>query len=98
MKKITKEMLKDCANRLYFDMDDKELDVLSKEFETTISQMELIGQIKGIDEAEPMTFPFEVTTTYLREDEPGTPLPLKDALKNANSVKDGQIKLPKVVI
>lgn len=98
MKKISKEMLKECANRLYFDMSDEEIEVLKQEFETTISQMELIGKIKGIDEVEPMTFPFEVTTTYLRDDIAGTPLDIKVALKNANSVKDGQIKLPKVVI
>ena len=98
MKKISKEMLKECANRLYFDMSDEEIEVLKQEFETTISQMELIGKIKGIDEVKPMTFPFEVTTTYLRDDIAGTPLDIKVALKNANSVKDGQIKLPKVVI
>ena len=98
MKKISKEMLKECANRLYFDMNDEEIEVLKQEFETTISQMELIGKIKGIDDVEPMTFPFEVTTSYLRDDIAGTPLDIKDALKNANSVKDGQIKLPKVVI
>lgn len=98
MKKISKEMLKECANRLYFDMSDEEIEVLKHEFETTISQMELIGKIKGIDEVEPMTFPFEVTTSYLRDDIAGTPLDIKVALKNANSVKDGQIKLPKVVI
>ena len=98
MKKITKEMLRECANRLYFDMSDEELDVLQKEFDTTISQMEIIGKIKGIDEVEPMTFPFEVATTYLREDVPDTPLDIKEALKNANSAKDGQNKLPKVVI
>ncbi len=98
MKKISKEMLKECANRLYFDMSDEEIEVLKQEFETTISQMELIGKIKGIDDVEPMTFPFEVTTSYLRDDIAGTPLDIKVALKNANSVKDGQIKLPKVVI
>ena len=98
MKKVTNEMLKECANRLFFDLSDDELAVLNEEFKTTISQMELIGKIKGIDDAEPMTFPFEVTTDYLREDIPGEPLPMKKALRNANSVKDGQIKLPKVVI
>ena len=98
MKKVTKEMLKECANRLFFDLTDDELAILEEEFKTTISQMELIGKISGIDDATPMTFPFEVTTDYLREDIPGEPLPIKEALKNANSVKDGQIKLPKVVI
>lgn len=97
MKKYSKEVLRDAANRLLFDMKDEEYDVLLNEFKTIISQMELIGKDKDIDHLEPMIFPFESSTDYLREDEPTTPLNKEEALKNAKSVKDGQIKLPKVL-
>lgn len=97
MKKYSKEVLKDAANRLLFDMKDEEYDVLLNEFKTIISQMELIGKYEDIDHLEPMIFPFESSTDYLREDEPSAPLTKEDALKNAKSVKDGQIKLPKVL-
>ena len=50
-----------------------------------------------VDEASPMVFPFDVTTTFLREDVPTTPLSNEDALKNASDVIEGQIRLPKVV-
>ena len=60
-------------------------------------QMETIGKIEGLEDYEPMTFPFDCETTYLREDEPATPLRREDALSNAGSVLDNQIKLPKVV-
>jgi Asp-tRNA(Asn)/Glu-tRNA(Gln) amidotransferase C subunit len=37
------------------------------------------------------------TVDYLREDVAETPLPRDEALKNAGSVQDHEIKLPKVV-
>lgn len=97
MKKITKEVLKEAANKLLFEMSEEQYDTLLEEFEIITKQMELISNIKGVDEAEPMTFPFDVKTTFLREDVPSKPLDRKEALKNAKDVKDGQIKLPKVV-
>ena len=97
VKEVNKEVLKDAANRLLFDMKDEEYDTLLNEFGAIQHQLNLIGNIKGVDEVSPMTFPFDVTITYLREDEPETPLSQEDVLKNAHDVKDGQIKLPKVV-
>ncbi|MCR4879657.1 MAG: aspartyl/glutamyl-tRNA amidotransferase subunit C [Bacilli bacterium] len=97
MKTINKEVLKDTASRLMFDMKEEEYDTLLNEFDVIIKQMELIGQIKGVDEAEAMTFPFDVSNRYLREDVAITPLDKSEALKNAKDVVDNQIRLPKVV-
>lgn len=97
MKEVNKEVLKDAANRLLFDMSDEEYDKLLAEFNTIQSQLELIGKIEGVEDAVPMTFPFDVSIDFLREDEPIEPLSKEEALRNAGSVKDGQIKLPKVV-
>lgn len=97
MKEVNKEVLKDAANRLLFDMKDEEYETLLNEFGAIQHQLNLIGNIKGVDEVSPMTFPFDVTITYLREDETIAPLAQEDVLKNAHDVKDGQIKLPKVV-
>lgn len=97
MKNYSKEILKDAANRLMFDMEDNEYDTLLAEFKTIISQMELIGKNSSVDDLEPMIYPFDVSTTYLREDVPGTPLDKSDALKNAKSKEAGQVKLPKVL-
>ena len=92
-----REVLKDAAIRLMFDMSDEQYETLEKEFEIIIKQMNLIGEIDGVDEVEPMTFPFNVTTDYLREDVAETPLTKEEVLANAKDVLDGQIKLPKVV-
>ena len=82
MKEYNIEVLKDAAKRLLFDMSDEEYTTLEKEFDIVTKQMNILGSNKAIDTYEPMAFPFECTTTFLREDIPGTPLPREDALKN----------------
>lgn len=97
MKNINKETLKMAANKLMFDMSEEQYNHLLNEFDVIVSQMNLIGKIEGVDNATPMTFPFDVTSTKLREDVATTPLDRDVALKNAKDVVDGQIRLPRVV-
>ena len=97
MKEITLDVLKDAANRLLFTMSDEQYQTLLEEFDVLKRQMDLIGEIEGLDSYEPMTFPFDCTTSFLREDVPTTPLDRDEALRNAGSKEDGQIKLPKVI-
>lgn len=97
MKEVNFEVLQEAANKLMFNLTDEEIERLLKEFQIIIQQMELIGGIKGVDKVEPMTFPFDVTNDYLREDKAAEPLNREEALKNAKDVVDGQIRLPKVV-
>ena len=97
MKKVTKEILQESAQKLMFHLGDEQLDKLVKEFDIITRQMELIGDIPGVDEVEPMTFPFDVTNTFLREDNATAPEKRDDILRNAKDVVDGQIRLPKVV-
>ncbi len=98
MKEINLDVLRDAANRLLFDMSDEEYRTLLEEFGVLTRQMETIGRIEGLEGFEPMTFPFNCETDYLREDEPETPLAREEALRNAGSVQDNEIKLPKVVL
>ena len=97
MKEINLDVLHDAAHRLLCDMSEEEYATLLQEFDVLTKQMETIGRIEGLDAYEPMTFPFDCTTSYLREDVPSEPLDRDLALSNAGSVSDHQIKLPKVV-
>lgn len=97
MKKVTKEVLVDSATRLLFKMTDEQYAILLNEFSILIQQMELIGKIPDLDAVAPMTFPFEVISSALRDDVPSKPLTQTEALQNAGSKVAGQIKLPKVV-
>ena len=94
---ITKDMLKKYANLLMFDMNDEEYATLEDEFKIMLKQMDYIGQIEGIDKVEPMTFPFELENSYLREDEVGDYLTVDEVLSNTKQEVDNQVKVPKVV-
>jgi len=98
MKRVNREVLEDAANRLLFTMSDEEYKTLEDEFAVLTSLMQKMGQIDGLSDYEPMTFPFACETSYLREDIATAPLSREEALRNAGNVQDGQIKLPKVVL
>lgn len=97
MKEYNIEVLKDAAKRLLFDMSENEYETLLKEFDIVTKQMNIIGSDVSIEKYEPMAFPFECTTSHLREDIPEAPLSREEALRNSKRKIGGQIKLPKVV-
>ena len=97
MKQVDKATLKEAANKLMFDMSDEQYDNLLSEFNIIVDQMKLISDIEGVDDATPMTFPFEVTVDYLRAGVASTPLKQDEALKNAKDIVDHQIAIPRVV-
>ena len=97
MKKVTKEVLIEASHKLLFDMTDEELDRTLIDFNVILDQIDLLSQIDGLDDVEPMIFPYSVYSDYLREDEVEEPLSQEEALKNAKETKDGMIKIPKVV-
>lgn len=97
MKPVSIDVLKEAAKKLMFDMSDEQYQTLLEEFAIITKQMEMISTIPGVDDAEPMTFPFDCVTSFLREDVPSEPMDIDVALKNAHNVVDGQIRLPKVV-
>lgn len=95
--KVTKEDLKKYAELLMFDMKEEEYDTLLKEFETIEKHMALIGNIKDIDKVEPMTFPYVIYHSSLREDINKPCLTTEEVLKNTKDKKADQVKVPKVV-
>lgn len=97
MKQINEAVLKDASHRLLFDISDEEMKLLLSEFDILVKQFELLKDIEKVNEVKPMTFPYEIFNDYLREDVPSDVLTKEEVLKNAKNVKDGQIKLPKVV-
>ena len=94
---ISKEKLNDYAEKLMFRMNDEEYDTLLEEFNIIERQMELIGKIDGINNVEPMVFPYELNNVKMREDKVVDSLSTDDALKNAKNVDKNQVEVPKVV-
>ena len=94
---MDKETLVMLANKLMFTMEDSEYDNLLEEFDVMIKQMDLIGQIDGIEKVEPMSYPFLLEDVCLREDEVVDELEIDEILSNSGSILYNQVKLPKVV-
>jgi len=94
---ITKEKLKNYANKLMFDMNDEEYETLLKEFDVISKYMDLFGEIENIESVEPMTFPFELDSIELRNDSDSRNIEIEDALSNTGSKKGREIRVPKVV-
>lgn len=94
---ITKEKLKDYAAKLMFDMDDDGYERTLKEFEIVEKHMELIGELEGIENIEPMTFPYVIYHASLRDDDAKECLTCDQVLANAKETKADQVKVPKVV-
>lgn len=97
MKKVTKEVIEESASKIMIKLSDDEVSHLVDEFEIIVHHMEKISELPGVDDVEPMTFPFEVYNSYLREDDASLSTSRDELLKNACEVKDGQIILPRVI-
>lgn len=99
MEKPTKETIEECAENLMFKLSYGQAEMIAEEFDTIIDQVEFLKGIPGVDDAEPMTFPYKMhkKDKNLRVDEPSEPLSQEDVLRNSNAKLGKQIKVPRVV-
>ena len=81
---IEKELLEKYAEKLMFRMSDEEYNTLQNEFDIILKHMDLIGNIDGINEVEPMIFPFVTYEAELREDVIEDSLSVDEVLSNIN--------------
>jgi aspartyl-tRNA(Asn)/glutamyl-tRNA(Gln) amidotransferase subunit C len=97
MEKHSKAYFKNLAHQLRFDLTDKEAQDIVEEFSILIDQMNLLNAIdtNGI---EPMVYPFEEPSSFMREDVVDHVLSAQEALKNAPSSKNGFFITKKVVL
>lgn len=94
---ISIEKLKNYAEKLEFTMEESEYKTLQSEFDILLKQVDLIDNIDGIKDYEPLDFPFSLDDAYLREDEVSMSISVEDALSNCKDVKDNRVSVPKVV-
>lgn len=97
MDKHSPQYFKHLALQLQFELTDTEAKDIAKEFTLLIDQMRLLEAI-DTDHVEPMVYPFDAPTTFLREDEPTHVLAPSEALKNAPQQINGFFVTKKVVV
>ena len=96
MKRLDVQGFKDLANQLRFSLSDAEAQDIKNEFDVLIDQMDLLNKIdtEGI---EPMVYPFDEETSFMREDVADQVLSVQEVLKNAPKTKNGFFVTQKVV-
>ena len=96
MSKFTKEMINDYADKLLIGLTNEETNTILSEFEVIESNMDLINEIDGIKDVEPLDFPFKVDYNP-RDGKDIDNESIEDVLKNSDKVSDREIEVPKVV-
>lgn len=94
---MDKKTLEVLASKLMFTMNEEEYDTLSDEFKVILKQMDLIGKIDGINEVEPLIYPFSLDNVMMREDKVVDEMNIDDILANSGDTLYNQVKVPKVV-
>ena len=96
MEKFSNEYFQALASDLRFKLSDKEIEGIKKRFKRLEKQ---ISQFEKVDteNVEPMIYPFEAPTTYLREDVVDEVLSQKEVLANVKDARMGHVHVPKVV-
>lgn len=97
MSKFTSEMVDSYANKLLFKLTPEENKMVLDEFEVIDKTIDLINEIEGLNELEPMTHVLDDFEVDLREDIPEESIKVEDALKNAGATEGREIEVPKVV-
>lgn len=97
MTQTSPETFKHLAKQLRFELSDEEALDISNEFSILISQINLLDKIETTD-IEPMVYPFEEETTFMREDVLEHVFSQEEALMNAPQKKNGFFVTRKVVL
>ena len=95
--KFTKELVETLADKLLIGLSDEENTMVLSEFDEIDANIDLINEIDGIAEVEPMTHCLDDFVYELREDVAVEGLPIEDILANSDDTEDREIVVPKVV-
>ncbi|MBE6154185.1 MAG: Asp-tRNA(Asn)/Glu-tRNA(Gln) amidotransferase subunit GatC [Firmicutes bacterium] len=97
MGKFTKEMVDDLADKLLIGLTEEENKMVLDEFEIIDKTIDMINEIDGIKNIEPMTHALDDFEFVLREDIAKESISVEDALRNAGATEGREIEVPKVV-
>lgn len=97
MAKFTKEMVDNYAEKLLIGLTDEENQMVLEEFNVIDKQIDIINDIEGLNEIEPMTHTLDDFEVFLREDEAIPSININEAFRNAKEVEGREIVVPKVV-
>ena len=95
--KFTKEMVDDYADKLLIGLTPEENKMVLDEFDIIDEQINIINDIPGIENVEPMTHALDDFEFELREDEVEESVPIEELLQNCDDYTGREVQVPKVV-
>ena len=96
-KNFTKELVETLADKLLIGLSEEENKMVLDEFEAIDANIDLINEIDGIKDVEPMTHTLDDFEYVLREDEACESVEVEALLANSDDKTDREIVVPKVV-
>lgn len=90
------EKLKKLALKTMFRLTDEEMPDMLVEYDVFMHHVQALEAI-DTEGVEPLCFPYELETTFLREDDPCDVVDADTILANGPDVVEHQIRVPKVV-
>ena len=97
MSKFTAEMVDSYADKLLIGLSPEENAMVLNEFDAIDANIDLINDIEGISDVEPMTHTLDDFEYELREDVATESPAIEDLLRNSDDTEDREIVVPKVV-
>ncbi len=94
--KITKNLIKELAADVMLELDENEVNEITNLENDILNKFEkvLLINTEGVEEAH---YPFDLTNSYLREDEVSKTTPKAKVLRNAPQTSEGYVVIEKVV-
>ena len=97
MSKFTSKMVDDYADKLLIGLTEEENKMVLDEFNIIDETINIINEIDGIENVEPMTHTLDDFVYELREDIVEESVPIEDALSNCDGYSGREVEVPKVV-
>lgn len=97
MSKFTKEMVDEYADKLLIGLTPEENKMVLDEFDIIDEQINIINDIPGIENVEPMTHALDDFEFELREDVVEDSIPIEELLQNCKDSTAREVQVPKVV-
>jgi len=93
---MDKKRVHELASELYITLTPEDETTFLASFDLFLKRAEFLN-LSGIDDVEPLIFPYHRETTFLREDEVSKTPSREEILKNSKNTKGEYISIPKVV-
>ena len=97
MEKFTKEMVDDYADKLLIGLTEEENKMVLDEFDIIDQNINIINDIEGIEQVEPMSYCLDDFNYDLREDIVEESIDIDDLLSNCDDNINDEVRVPKVV-